>query len=146
MSDCSNCNDCSGDCASCGDECGGGLQAAVDQQRFLDSINDNFKVAIAIKDTMVAPLASMESTYKLYEFDEGKRNIIKEDILFPMENSLAVNTLEDYFRKMRINVLITGGISPGTAKLLEGENVHVIKGARGSESFVLKQYLAGKLN
>ena len=145
MSDCTSCNDCSGDCASCGDECGGGLQAAVDQQRFLDSINDNFKVAIAIKDSMISPLANMESTYKLYEFDNNK-NIIKEDILFPMENSLAVNTLEGYFKKMKINVLITGGISPDTARLLEAENVHVIKGARGSESFVLKQYLAGRMN
>lgn len=143
MSDCTNCNDCSGDCASCADDCST-LQSAVDQQRFLDSINDNFKVAIAVKDTMVSPLATMESTFKLYEFDEDK-NIIKEDILFPMENSLAVNTIEDYFKKMKINVLVTGGISPNTAKLLENEGVHVIKGARGSESFVLKQYLSGKL-
>lgn len=142
---CASCSDCSGDCGSCAEECGG-LQQEVDQQRFLDSINDNFKVAIAIKDTMAAQETTMDTTFKLYEFGEDKKTIIKEDILFPMENPLATDTLEDYFKKMRINVLVTGSILPKTAELLEEANVHVIKGARGSESFILKQYLAGKLS
>lgn len=140
--------DCNLDCASCGLDCNSlelELQQAEDQ-RYLNSITDNFKVAIAIKDTMVANSVSMETTFRLYELNDDKTEVVKEGLLFPQENTVRATSLADYFNKMKIKVIISGGIAPTLKKNIEDVGIQVISNARGSHSFVLKQYLGGKLN
>lgn len=141
-------SECTLDCATCGLDCNSLEQELqqVEDERYLNSITDNFKVAIAINDTMVANSVSMQTTFRLYELNDEKTEIVKEGLLFPQENTVRATSLADYFDKMKIKVIISGGIAPTLKKNIEEVGIQVISGARGSHSFVLKQYLSGKLN
>lgn len=139
-------SDCNLDCASCGLDCDGFDTAKIEDERFLNSITDNFKVAVAINDTMVANSVSMESTFKLYELNEDKSEIINDGMMFPLNNPIKAVSLADFLNQMKIKVVITGGITPNLKKSIEDVGIQVISGARGSHNFVIKQYLNGKLN
>lgn len=138
--------DCNLDCASCGLDCDGLDTAQIEDERFLNSITDNFKVAIAVHDTMIANSVTMETTFQLYELNQDKTEIITEGLLFPMQNPVRAISIADYFSKMKINVIITGAISPSLKQSIEDMGIKVITGARGSHRFVIKQFISGKLN
>lgn len=139
--------ECTGNCKTCGLDCATAPNSgAIIDERFLGDLgsDDYFKVAVVMRDSMVANNLDMKSSLKVFDLDEDK-NVVNEGMLFPMENTVKATSLADYFVKMRIKVIITGSVSPVLKKQLEECGIQVFSGARGSISFAFGQYQKGKL-
>lgn len=139
--------ECTGDCKTCGLDCASPANggAIIDERYLGDLGSDNyFRVAVVMKDSMVANSLDMKSTLKVFGLSEDME-VASEEMLFPMENTVKATSLADYFVKMRVKIIITGGISPALKTQLTESGITVYTGVRGSVSFAFQQWKKGKL-
>lgn len=139
--------ECTGNCKTCGLDCATAPNSgAIVDERYLGNLGDDdyFRVAVAMRESMVANGLDMKSTLKVFCLNENNE-VASEEMLFPMENTVQATSLADYFVKMRIGVVLAGNVSPALKTQLETCGIKVFTGVRGSVTFAFQQYQKGKL-
>lgn len=99
------------------------------------------KLAIPTRDAMVDDHFGHCAYYTVFEIEDGK--VLNQERLDSPQGCGCKSNIASVLRELGVSVMLAGSMGDGAKRVLEAQNIKVIRGCSGAIAVVLAAYLGG---